>query len=133
MNPGIRLHLGQQIAMTPQLLQSIRMLQLSSLEMEQEVRQALENNLMLEPAEDADDTEDDAQDPVEAESAEHDDTRRTARRVHRDDARPQRRHRRCVPREHAEVTLGARHVHLIDLAGEEQLLGRDEFEMQGHG
>ncbi len=53
MNPGIRLHLGQQIAMTPQLLQSIRMLQLSSLELEQEVRQALEDNLMLEQEDDS--------------------------------------------------------------------------------
>lgn len=53
MNPGIRLHMGQQIAMTPQLLQSIRMLQLSTLELEQEVRQALEENLMLEQDEDA--------------------------------------------------------------------------------
>lgn len=54
MNPALRLHLGQQIAMTPQLLQSIRMLQLSSLELEQEIRQALEDNLMLEQDEDSD-------------------------------------------------------------------------------
>lgn len=53
MNQGLRLHIGQQIAMTPQLLQSIRMLQLSSLELEQEVRQALEDNLMLEQEDDA--------------------------------------------------------------------------------
>lgn len=53
MNPAIRLHLGQQIAMTPQLLQSIRMLQLSSLELEQEIHQALENNLMLEQEDDS--------------------------------------------------------------------------------
>jgi len=39
--------------MTPQLLQSIRMLQLSSLELEQEVRQALEDNLMLEQEDDS--------------------------------------------------------------------------------
>lgn len=52
MNPTLRMHLGQQIAMTPQLLQSIRMLQLSSLELEQEIRQALEDNLMLEQDED---------------------------------------------------------------------------------
>lgn len=54
MNPALRLHLGQQIAMTPQLLQSIRMLQLSTLELEQEIRQALEDNLMLEQDEDSD-------------------------------------------------------------------------------
>lgn len=48
MKPGLRLHVGQQMAMTPQLLQSIRLLQLSSLELEQEMRQALEHNVMLE-------------------------------------------------------------------------------------
>lgn len=40
--------LGQQMAMTPQLLQSIRLLQLSSLELEQELRQALDTNVVLE-------------------------------------------------------------------------------------
>lgn len=54
MKPGLRLHVGQQIAMTPQLLQSIRMLQLSSLEIEQELREALEQNPMLEQDDDAD-------------------------------------------------------------------------------
>ena len=52
MNPGLRLHVGQQIAMTPQLLQSIRMLQLSSLELEQELHEALEQNVMLESEDD---------------------------------------------------------------------------------
>lgn len=58
MNPGLRLHVGQQIAMTPQLLQSIRMLQLSSLELEQELREALELNPMLEQ-------DDEAEAPIE--------------------------------------------------------------------
>lgn len=48
MEPRLKLHVGQQQVMTPQLLQSIRLLQLSSLELEQEVRQALESNVMLE-------------------------------------------------------------------------------------
>src|SRR3546814_9645334 len=43
---------SQQIAMTPQLLQSIRLLQLSTLELEQELRQALETNVMLEGEDD---------------------------------------------------------------------------------
>jgi RNA polymerase sigma-54 factor len=51
MKPGLRMHIGQQMTMTPQLLQSIRLLQLSSLELEQEVQQALETNVMLEPDE----------------------------------------------------------------------------------
>lgn len=71
MNPTLRLHLGQQIAMTPQLLQSIRMLQLSSLELEQEIRQALEDNLMLEQDEEQDG--DDAA-PAIAEAATADET-----------------------------------------------------------
>ena len=33
--------------------------------------------------------------------------------------------------EHAEIALGARHVDLIDFAGEEELLGRDEIEVEG--
>src|ERR1043166_7593309 len=43
--------LGQHIAMTPQLVQSIRLLQLSALELEQEIRQVLDTNVMLETAE----------------------------------------------------------------------------------
>lgn len=72
--------MGQQMAMTPQLLQSIRLLQLSSLELEQELRQALEKNVMLEAAEDveadeADDSTRDAEvDARENEAAERLDT-----------------------------------------------------------
>lgn len=44
--------MGQQLKMTPQLLQSIRLLQLTSLELEQEVRQALDENPMLESEDD---------------------------------------------------------------------------------
>ncbi|HVT37381.1 MAG TPA: RNA polymerase factor sigma-54 [Nevskiaceae bacterium] len=51
MKPALHLHTGQHMTMTPQLLQSIRLLQLSSLELEQELRQALEKNVMLEEAE----------------------------------------------------------------------------------
>jgi RNA polymerase sigma-54 factor len=48
MNPNLKLHVSHQQVMTPQLLQSIRLLQLSALELEQEVRQAMETNVMLE-------------------------------------------------------------------------------------
>jgi RNA polymerase sigma-54 factor len=51
----LNLQVGQHQLMTPQLLQSIRLLQLSSLEIEQEVRQALESNVMLEEGEEGDD------------------------------------------------------------------------------
>ena len=48
MKPSIQLRLGQQLTMTPQLQQAIRLLQLSTLELSQEIQQVLESNLMLE-------------------------------------------------------------------------------------
>ena len=46
----------------------------------------------------------------------------------------QRRDQRRMIGEHAELPFGARDVDLIDLAGEQQLLGRDEIEVKGsHG
>ena len=55
MKQSLQLRLGQTLTMTPQLQQAIRLLQLSTLELHMEVQQALDSNLMLEPAEDADD------------------------------------------------------------------------------
>ena len=46
--PGLQLKLGQHLALTPQLQQSIRLLQLSSLELSQEIEQALNDNPLLE-------------------------------------------------------------------------------------
>jgi RNA polymerase sigma-54 factor len=54
MKPQLQIKTTQSMAMTPQLLQSIRLLQLSSMELEQELREALEHNVMLEPLEDSD-------------------------------------------------------------------------------
>ncbi|MGB0221017.1 MAG: RNA polymerase factor sigma-54 [Sinimarinibacterium flocculans] len=51
MKPHLQMKTTQTMAMTPQLLQSIRLLQLSSLELEQELREALERNVLLEPVE----------------------------------------------------------------------------------
>ena len=48
MNPSLQLKLGQHLTMTPQLQQAIRLLQLSTLELQSEVQQALEENPMLE-------------------------------------------------------------------------------------
>ena len=42
-----------------------------------------------------------------------------------------RRHHRRVTGEHAEIAFGARDVDLIDLAGEHELLGRHEIELEG--
>jgi RNA polymerase sigma-54 factor len=54
MKQSIQLRLGQQLTMTPQLQQAIRLLQLSTLDLRQEIQEALESNLMLENAEEAD-------------------------------------------------------------------------------
>ncbi len=51
MKQSLQLRLGQQLTMTPQLQQAIRLLQLSSLELKQEIQEALESNIMLELAE----------------------------------------------------------------------------------
>lgn len=54
MKPATRMGMSQNVAMTPQLLQSIRLLQLSALELEQEVEAALEGNVLLERDDSAD-------------------------------------------------------------------------------
>ncbi|EEV1081821.1 RNA polymerase factor sigma-54 [Escherichia coli] len=48
MKQGLQLRLSQQLAMTPQLQQAIRLLQLSTPELQQELQQALESNPLLE-------------------------------------------------------------------------------------
>ena len=53
MKPSLQLRLGQQLTMTPQLQQAIRLLQLPALELQAQIREALESNVMLE-AEEAD-------------------------------------------------------------------------------
>ncbi len=47
MKPSLQLKLGQQLAMTPQLQQAIRLLQLSTLDLQQEIQEALESNPLL--------------------------------------------------------------------------------------
>ena len=48
LKPTLQIRLGQQLAMTPQLQQAIRLLQLSSLELKIEIQEAFESNPMLE-------------------------------------------------------------------------------------
>lgn len=48
MKPTLQLKIGQHLTMTPQLQQAIRLLQLSSLDLQSEVQEALESNPMLE-------------------------------------------------------------------------------------
>lgn len=54
LRPSLQLRLGQQLTMTPQLQQAIRLLQLPALELKQTIREALEQNVMLEVDEEAD-------------------------------------------------------------------------------
>ena len=51
MKQTLQVRLGQNITMTPQLQQAIKLLQLSAVELEQEVQRALEENPLLEQEE----------------------------------------------------------------------------------
>lgn len=55
MKLSLDLKLGQQLTMTPQLQQAIRLLQLSTLDLQQEIQEALETNPMLEMEEESPD------------------------------------------------------------------------------
>src|SRR5262245_60119864 len=52
MKPSLQLRLSQHLALTPQLQQSIRLLQLSTLELNQEIEQAIADNPLLEREDD---------------------------------------------------------------------------------
>jgi RNA polymerase sigma-54 factor len=56
LKPSLQLRLGQQLTMTPQLQQAIRLLQLPALELQAHIRELLESNVMLEPMDDAEGT-----------------------------------------------------------------------------
>ncbi|MGR5252676.1 RNA polymerase factor sigma-54 [Vibrio astriarenae] len=69
MKPSLQLKLGQQLAMTPQLQQAIRLLQLSTLDLQQEIQEALDSNPLLEVEEGGSD------DSSESNSADNSDTK----------------------------------------------------------
>jgi len=62
MKPSLQLRLGQQLTMTPQLQQAIRLLQLSTIELQQEIQEALDANPLLEAEDDYDNFSADAKD-----------------------------------------------------------------------
>ncbi len=77
MKQSLQLKLGQHLTMTPQLQQAIRLLQLSTLELQSEIQQTLEENPMLEQDEDDFDTNTEAENdaaPAESESTESQDS-----------------------------------------------------------
>ncbi|NII11520.1 RNA polymerase factor sigma-54 [Oleiagrimonas sp. C23AA] len=53
MKPGLQLKINQQLSLTPQLQQAIRLLQLSQLELETELRELVESNPLLEFSDEA--------------------------------------------------------------------------------
>lgn len=57
MRQSLQLRLGQHLTMTPQLQQAIRLLQLSSLDLQAEIQTVLDSNLMLERSDDTPDPE----------------------------------------------------------------------------
>ncbi len=57
MKASLQLKLGQQLTMTPQLQQAIRLLQLSTLDLQQEIQEALDSNPMLEVLEEGADND----------------------------------------------------------------------------
>ncbi len=57
MKPTLQLKLSQQLRLTPQLQQSIRLLQMSTLDLNQEIERAIQENPLLEVAEDWDTSE----------------------------------------------------------------------------
>ncbi len=54
MKPSLQLKFSQQLTMTPQLQQAIRLLQLSTIDLQQEIQEALESNPLLEVEEGVD-------------------------------------------------------------------------------
>ncbi len=69
MKASLQLKMGQHLTMTPQLQQAIRLLQLSSLELQQEIQQALESNPLLELDEELENSSNDAQSSQGSENA----------------------------------------------------------------
>jgi RNA polymerase sigma-54 factor len=61
MKVSLQLKLGQQLTMTPQLQQAIRLLQLSTLDLQNEIQEALESNPMLELQDDNNDLDEQSQ------------------------------------------------------------------------
>lgn len=70
MKQSLQLRLGQQLTMTPQLQQAIRLLQLSTLDLQQEIQQIMESNMMLEAVENDDSVNEDAPKDAASDAAE---------------------------------------------------------------
>lgn len=60
MRPSLQLRIGQHLTMTPQLQQAIKLLQLSTLDLQQEIQEALESNPLLEVDESSSNSKDES-------------------------------------------------------------------------
>ena len=65
MKPSLQLRFGQQLTMTPQLQQAIRLLQLSTIELQQEIQEALDANPLLEAEDEYDSFNPEPKEPAE--------------------------------------------------------------------
>lgn len=70
MKPSLQLKIGQHLTMTPQLQQAIRLLQLSTIDLQQEIQQTVESNPMLDLDEGNNETDVDQPDRDNTESPE---------------------------------------------------------------
>lgn len=66
MKASLVLKMGQQLTMTPQLQQAIRLLQMSTLDLQEEIQEALESNPMLEKQEESEDNNSNAEENLGA-------------------------------------------------------------------
>jgi RNA polymerase sigma-54 factor len=69
MKQSLQLKLGQQLTMTPQLQQAIKLLQLSTLDLQQEIQSVLDSNPMLELGDEGEESQ--PEQPVEFNSGNH--------------------------------------------------------------
>lgn len=74
MKQSLQLKLGQSLTMTPQLQQAIRLLQLSTLDLQSEIQEALDSNPMLELSEENTDSQNNQSDSPNTEKSESEET-----------------------------------------------------------
>lgn len=84
MKQSLQLKLGQQLTMTPQLQQAIRLLQLSTLDLQAEIQEALDSNPMLEVTEDVDDASGNTENEPNSQSESQADSNNSAQESSRD-------------------------------------------------
>ncbi len=68
MKQSLQLRISQNLTMTPQLQQAIKLLQLSTLDLQQEIQQVLDSNMMLEVEEETTSSQEEVVVKAEAET-----------------------------------------------------------------